>query len=107
MSATAPDQMILPSLDHRDAVGDFACARHVVRDGQNARTNVARGGRDQIIDDIGGDRVETGGWFVEQQNLRVIGNCARQRDALFSCRPTARPGADRRFAHQARRARAC
>ena len=40
-------------------------------------------GDDQIVDDVGHDRIEAGGRLVEEDDLRIGGDGARQADALL------------------------
>jgi hypothetical protein len=75
--ATGPCQM-----QHGDAVADGAGAAHVVRDGQRGGAQRLAALDDQLVDHVAHDRVQPGGRLVEEDDLRLGGDGARQADAL-------------------------
>src|SRR5262245_39493307 len=64
-----PDDLAL--VDHGDAVGDLACRRHVVGDGDGRCAQALHTVNDEVVDDVGHDRVETSGRLVEEDNLGI------------------------------------
>src|SRR5690348_2244131 len=72
-----------PFVDHGDTVGDLARARHVMGDGDGGGAKVAHALHDQLVDDVGHDRVEPGGGLVEDDDLGLRRDGARQADALL------------------------
>ena len=81
LRGAVPDDLALK--EHGDAVGDFARARHVVRDRDRGDAEIVHGGRDQIIDDVGHDRIKPGRRLIEKDDLRIGRDGARQTDALL------------------------
>src|SRR5579859_1450332 len=62
-----PDYLSL--VEHRDAIGDLSRTHHVVRDRKRGCTYILDGRDDQIVDDVGHDRVETRRRLVEENDL--------------------------------------
>src|SRR5262245_37342195 len=76
-----PDDLAF--VDHGDAVGNLAGRRHVVGDGDGGGTQALHAVNDEVVNDVGHDRVETGGRLVEEDNLGIGGDGARQANALL------------------------
>src|SRR3954468_19910410 len=53
------------AIEHGDAVGDLAGADHVMSYGKRRGADIAHRGDDQVVDDVGHDRVKTRGRLVE------------------------------------------
>ena len=70
-------------MQHGDAVGDLARARHVVGNRQRRRAELPHAFDDQVVDDIGHDRVEAGRRLVEEDDVGPGRDGARQRHALL------------------------
>ena len=70
-------------VQHRDVVGDGADRGHVVGDGDRGRAHLGDELADQLVDDVGQDRVEAGGRLVEEDHLGVGGDGAGEADALL------------------------
>ena len=68
---------------HRHAVADLAHHMHFVGDQHDGQLETTVDIQQQIEDLIGGLRVECGRGFITQQNVRVIGQRARNPHALF------------------------
>jgi hypothetical protein len=64
-------------------VADLARAGHVVGDRHRGGAEVADAFHDQVVDDVGYDRIESGGRFVEEVDLGFAGDGACQRHALL------------------------
>jgi hypothetical protein len=58
--------------------GDFARARHVVRDRERGDAEILHGRDDQIVDHVGHDGIEAGGRLVEEDDFRIGRDGARQ-----------------------------
>src|SRR5260221_5577829 len=78
---TVPDD--LAAIDHGDAVGDLARRGHVVGDRHRGGAELLDAFDDQLVDDIGHDRVEPGGRLVEKDDLGLGGDGAGEGDALL------------------------
>ena len=65
------------------SIGDLARRRHVVGDRDGRGAEALHAVDDQIVDDVGHDRIETGGRLVEEDDLRIGRDGARQADALL------------------------
>ena len=91
--------------DHRDAVGERGGIGEVVGDQQRRDGEGAQLGRQLVAHDAPRVGIERGQRLVEQQDLRLPGQRARQRDplALAAAEPRRALGGQRRDA-QARRA---
>ena len=76
-----PDDLSV--IEHGDAVGNLARADQIVGDRQRRCAGVFHGVDDEIVDDVRHDRIETGGRFVEEDDLGIGGHGARQPDALL------------------------
>ena len=76
-----PDQLAL--IKHGDAVADLAGGRHVVGDRDRGGAEIADAFHDQVVDDVGHDRVEAGGRLVEEDDLRLAGDGSGERHALL------------------------
>ena len=83
MSSTGalPDDAAV--IEHGDPVGDLADAGHVVGDRQGSGAKLLDAAADQIVDDIGHDRIEAGGRLVEEDDLGLAGDCPGEADALL------------------------
>ena len=77
----APDDFAFEQ--HGDFVGDFARGGHVMRDGDGGRAEGFDLLKDEIIDGVGGDRVEAGGWFIEEDQIRLGDDGTGEADALL------------------------
>ncbi len=82
-SAATPSQMILPRIDHGDAIGDLARRGHVVRDRDRGGAEIVHALDDEFVDHVGHDRVEPGGGLVEDDDLGFGGDGARQCHAFL------------------------
>jgi hypothetical protein len=76
-----PDDPAL--VDHGDVVGDLAGRRHVVGDRDGGGAEALDAVDDEIVDDVGHDRVEAGRRLVEEDDLGVRGDGAGEADALL------------------------
>jgi hypothetical protein len=76
-----PDDPAL--VDHGDVVGDLAGRRHVVGDRDGGGAEPLDAVDDEIVDDVGHDRVEAGRGLVEEDDLGVGGDGAGEADALL------------------------
>ncbi len=81
LGRAVPDDLAL--VEHGDAVGDLARADHVVGDGKRRGADILHRRDDQIVDHVGHDGIEAGGRLVEEDDLRIGGDGARQADALL------------------------
>ena len=70
-------------MQHRHAVGNRPDRRHVVGDGHCGCAHFHHDLADQVVDDARHDRVETGGGFVEKDDLRFRGNGAGEADPFL------------------------
>src|SRR6185312_6133327 len=70
-------------VDHGDAVGDLARARHVMRDRDRGRAEILDAFDDEIVDYIAHDRIEAGGRLVEDDDLGLGGDGAGEANALL------------------------
>src|SRR5665213_1230538 len=61
-------------------IGNARCLLHVMRDDHDGATALEL--EDQVLDLGGGDGIESGAGFVEQQNFRIDSQCARNTQAL-------------------------
>ena len=76
-----PDDLAL--VQHDDAVGDLARARHVMGDRQRGRPQIAHPLDDQLVDHVAHDRVEAGCRLVEEDDLGLRRDGAGQSHALL------------------------
>ena len=65
------------------AVADAAHAARVVRDDDRCAFQLVAHLDDELIDTVGDDRVQSGGWLVVKDDLRLVNNGPGQPDALF------------------------
>ncbi len=86
-SAGVPSAILLAEVQRDDLVRDAHHQAHVVLDQQHgqvaARSRMSRISAPSALDLL---VVEAAGRLVEQQQLRLAGQCARQLDALLRCR---------------------
>src|SRR6185369_5208509 len=68
----------LPLVKHGHVLGDIEDFRYFVGDDHRRKTEFRVGFLDQLMDGPLDDRIEAGGWFVEQDDLRIEQNCASQ-----------------------------
>src|SRR5260370_1103539 len=70
-------------IDHGDPVGDLARRDHVVGDRYSRGAELLDAFHDELVDDVGHDRVEPARRLVEEDDLRLGGDGARQCDPLL------------------------
>ena len=63
---------------HRHTVGDGVQRVEVVGDQEHTQAQRIAQGEDQLVELRRANRVETGGRFVQEQDVRVQGQCAGQ-----------------------------
>src|SRR6185369_686191 len=56
---------------------------NVVRDQDDRQSQVVMQAFDEIKHAVLGDHVDAGRWFIEQQDLRLLSQCARDEDTLL------------------------
>ena len=76
-----PDDLAL--INHGDFVGDFAGAGQIMGNRQGGGAQLFHAFDDQIIDNVSHDRIEAGRGFVKEDNFRMAGDGAGQRNALL------------------------
>src|SRR5262245_43790633 len=76
-----PDQAAFEQ--HGDPVADLARAYHIMRYRYRRGTELAHALGDQLVADIGHDRIQPGGRLVEEDDLRLARNCPSERYALL------------------------
>ena len=77
---TAPEDC--PVLDHGHIVSNGAHGGHVVSDRDGRCAQMLHLAADQLVDDVGGHWIKTGGRLIEKQDLRPRGDGAGERGAL-------------------------
>ena len=70
-------------IEHGDAVGDFADTGHIMRDAKRRCAKFARAFNDELIDDVGHNRVKAGGGFIKENDFGIGGDGARECDAFL------------------------
>src|SRR3984885_3342488 len=67
----------IPLIQKSESVGDGSCTMQVVRHNDGRHLMFLLKLENQIVDFTGADRIETGCWFVEKQDLRLQGKRTR------------------------------
>jgi hypothetical protein len=70
-------------VEHGDLIADLSGGGEIVRDGNGGAAKAAHLFNDQIIDDVGVDRIKAGGGFIKEHDLRMGGQGPGQADPLL------------------------
>src|SRR5579859_1047271 len=70
-------------VEHRHPMRDLARRAHVVGDSERGHAQILDQRGDQIVDHVGADRIEPGGWLVEEDDLGARRDRAGERHALL------------------------